>query len=443
MMRRALALALLLLLPSRLAVAQTTVQSSSPTLAELLQNIYGPRGLIVDSESVLPDGSTHSAHFNGAFQSEFKQINIALVRQLGALPIPSPASGFTYTFDTSTGTFVRSTQSFGPILADRAETIGRGKFAFGYSFQQFAFQTFDGLRLSHIPAVFTHDDFQLGGGRADVITTENSISASVLQSTFSLTYGPTDRIDVSLGVPMIRTALEGSSDARIHRVGTGTSTAIHFFRDPDAPGSYGDERLFVTHGSATGLGDIIVRGKGTLIKTARAGVAVGVEARLPTGDETNLLGSGAVGIKLFEAVSVIYGPVAPHVNIAYQWNSSSVLAGDVAAGTKGDIPDELSYVLGADLSVDKRVSLAAELIGRHSTDSPRLSSRTFSVPNQPGVSFPDISFSSGSLNVLSGAVGMKANIAGTALVTFNLHFKLNDSGVRARVTPLIGLEYGF
>ena len=110
------------------AFAQTTVQSSSPTLAELLRNIYGPNGLIVDSESVLPDGSTHSAHFNGAFQAEFGQINIALVRQLGALPIPSPASGFTYAFDPASGTFVRSTQSFGPILADRAETIGARTF---------------------------------------------------------------------------------------------------------------------------------------------------------------------------------------------------------------------------------------------------------------------------------------------------------------------------
>ena len=167
-------------LPRR-AVAQTTVQSTSPTLAEMLQNIYGAHGLTVDSEAVLPDGSTHSAHFNGAFQSEFERINIALVRQLGGLPIPSPASGFTYAFDNSTGTFVRSTQSFGPILADRAETIGRGRFAFGYSMQQFSFETFDGLRLRHIPAVFTHDDFNLGGGRADVITTNNAITASVSQ----------------------------------------------------------------------------------------------------------------------------------------------------------------------------------------------------------------------------------------------------------------------
>src|SRR6185436_5992941 len=78
---------------ARPAAAQSSTASSSPTLAELLKNIYGPRGLIVDSENVLPDGSTHSGHFNGAFQSEFERFNITLVRQLAALPIPSPASG--------------------------------------------------------------------------------------------------------------------------------------------------------------------------------------------------------------------------------------------------------------------------------------------------------------------------------------------------------------
>ena len=203
MIRRLIATSFLIASVTTPAAAQTTVESRSPTLAELLQNVYGPHGLTVDSEAVLPDGSTHSAHFNGAFQSEFERINIALVRQLGALPIPSPASGFTYAFDSSTGTFVRSTQSFGPILADRAETIGRGRFAFGYSLQQFSFETFDGLSLSHIPAVFTHDDFNLGGGRADVITTTNAIKAAVTQSTFSLTYGASERFDISFGLSAV------------------------------------------------------------------------------------------------------------------------------------------------------------------------------------------------------------------------------------------------
>ena len=87
-------------------------------LSLLFRDIYGPNGLVVDSEAVLPDGSTHSGHFNSGFQSEFTQFNVAMASQLTALPLPSPAAGFTYTFDTSTGTFKRSTQSFGPILSD-------------------------------------------------------------------------------------------------------------------------------------------------------------------------------------------------------------------------------------------------------------------------------------------------------------------------------------
>jgi hypothetical protein len=425
------------------AAAQTTVQSTSPTLAELLKNVYGPHGLIVESEAVLPDGSTHSAHFNSGFQSEFGTINIALVRQLGALPIPSPASGFTYAFDNSTGTFVRSTQSFGPILGDRAETIGRGRFAFGYSLQQFSFETFDGLRLSHIPAVFRHDDFILGGGRADVITTNNAITASVTQSTLSLTYGAAERLDISFGVPLIQTSLKVVSDATIHRIGTAANPAIHFFRDPNAPGTFGSERSFIASGSAAGLGDLIVRAKRTALKTAHAGIAIGLETRLPTGQEENLLGSGSFGVKVFEAASATYRRITPHVDVAYQWNGSSVLAGDVTTNVKGDLPDELSYVVGADVGIEKRLSIAFDVLGRHSKDAPRISSGTFRAAESPAESFNDIAFSVGSLNVASGAFGLKANIAGSLLVTFNVLFKLNDAGVQAKVTPLVGLEYGF
>jgi hypothetical protein len=436
-------LCLALLAPSTPLFAQTTVQSSSPTLAELLRRVYGPDGLTVNSEAVLPDGSTHSAHFNGAFQSEFTQINIALVRQLGALPIPSPASGFTYAFDTSTGTFVRSTQSFGPILADRAETIGRGRFAFGYSLQEFSFHTFDGMRLSHIPAVFTHDNFQQGGGLADVITTQNAIAASVTQSAFSLTYGPTDRLDLSLAVPVIRTTLGVTSDATIHRLGTASNPAIHFFRDPAAPGTYGSERRYESKGTASGLGDLIVRGKGTALKTPRAGIAIGLEARLPTGNEENLLGSGAVGVKLFEAVSFAFGRITPHINAGYQWNGRSVLAGDLADDRTADFPDELSYIVGADIAVERRLSMDVELLGRHAADAPRLTRRTFVSPSDPSAQFADIAFTSRSLDALSGAFGLKANVAGTALVTFNLLFKLDEAGVRTKATPLIGVEYSF
>ena len=139
---------------------------SAPKLALLIPHLFGPDGLSVDSQARLPDGSTHSAHFNSAFQAEFNQFNIALASQLAAVPLPTPASGFTYTFDSSLGVFQRSTQSFGPILTERADTIGRRKFTFGFTYQHFGFDSIEGLGLQDVPAVFTHDEATgAAGGR--------------------------------------------------------------------------------------------------------------------------------------------------------------------------------------------------------------------------------------------------------------------------------------
>lgn len=424
------------LLSPRAAAAQ------SGELALLFQQVFGPTGLRVDSEAVLPDGSTHSAHFNSAFQSNFTQINIALAGQLTALPQPSPASGFTYAFDPDTGTFVRSTQSFGPILADRAETIGRGRFSFGFTSQFFSFDTLEGLDLANLPAVFTHDDAQLGGGRADVVTTANTIEASVAQMTSVVSYGVTNRLDVSLAVPVITTRLSVRSFATIHRIGTAATPATHFFRDPDAPGTYGTERLFTAAGSASGLGDLILRMKATVLREAQRGLAVGVETRFPTGDERNLLGSGAWGVKPFLAFSSSFGRVSPHVNLAYQWNGESLLAGDVLEGRKATLPGQLLYAAGVDLGVHPRLTLGLDLLGQRIVDSPRLRPQTFSSAVS-GEQFPDIVFSTTSYSILTGSAGFKVNVANRLLGIFNVRFHLGSGGLADRATPLVGLEYGF
>ena len=134
MTRRVLTLAFVVLV-----ALPAGARAQSDKLAHLLPTLYGLQGLSVNSNAPLPDGSTHSAHFNNAFQSRFNQFNAALASQLSALPLPSPSSGFTYTMDPALGVFTRSTQSFGPIMAERAETMGKGKFAFGFGVQHFGF----------------------------------------------------------------------------------------------------------------------------------------------------------------------------------------------------------------------------------------------------------------------------------------------------------------
>jgi hypothetical protein len=88
-----------------LSTLHADAQTKASSLATLFEEIYGPNGLVLSSDDVSLDGTTHAAHFNSAFQSDFRLVNIALTGQLTAVPLPSPASGFTYQFDSSTGTF--------------------------------------------------------------------------------------------------------------------------------------------------------------------------------------------------------------------------------------------------------------------------------------------------------------------------------------------------
>src|SRR4029453_180296 len=232
-----------------ISVTPAAAQNHPESLATLFQDFYGPNGPVVNSDDVQLDGTNHAAHFNSAFQSDFRLVNIALTSQLTAVPLPSPASGFTYKFDSATGTFVRSTNSFGPILSDRAETIGRGRLAFGFSYQFFSFDHLDGVRLTAVPAVFRHDGFESGGGRADVVSTMNSAEATVSQFTGALTYGITDRVDVSLAVPVVLTRLSLLSNATIYRLGTGGNVRVHYFRDDVAIGGYGSSHQYFIEGS--------------------------------------------------------------------------------------------------------------------------------------------------------------------------------------------------
>src|SRR5262245_66571027 len=66
------------------------------TLATMFTDLFGPRGLVVDSLSALPGEQSHSAHFNSDFQFNFTQIGTALVRHFVCVPPQSPAGGTTF-----------------------------------------------------------------------------------------------------------------------------------------------------------------------------------------------------------------------------------------------------------------------------------------------------------------------------------------------------------
>ncbi len=75
-------------------------------------------------------------------------------------------------------------------------------------------------------------------------------------------------------------------------------------------------------------------------------------------------------------------------------------------------------------------------------DAKRLTPQDFHALDGRSV-FPNIAFSNDSFNELNGSFGMKANVFGRLLVNVNLLFRLDATGLRDKVTPLIGFDYAF
>jgi hypothetical protein len=156
----------------------------------------------------------------------------------------------------------------------------------------------------------------------------------------------------------------------------------------------------------------------------------------------NLLGTGATAVQPFAIVSTTLQNVSPHANVSYQWNGSSVLAGNPAAGTSGSFPDQVQYAAGADVAVNKHFTLAFDVLGRYIRNAERLRREDFHALDGASV-FPNVTFSRDSFQTLNGAIGTKINVFGRVLVDANLLFSLDDHGVRDKITPLIGFEYSF
>ncbi len=133
---------------------------------------------------------------------------------------------------------------------------------------------------------------------------------------------------------------------------------------------------------------------------------------------------------------------SPHINLGYQWNGDSVLAGDVVTGKEEDMPDLILLTVGADIGISETVTLAVDILGQRVIDSPRLAPSTFTGLDPAGTQFPDIGFTGEeSFNEISAAVGAKFNPFKTMLINVNLLISLDDNGLRDDLTTLVGIEY--
>jgi hypothetical protein len=385
----------------------------------------------------------------GTGGSSLAGFNTTIGQVVGQLPLAVPVSGYVLGIDTKTGVPVNINDNLGSVLTERGNTVGKHHLFLGFTFQRFVFQSVDGTNLNNLPTVYAVS------GSSDFGNTKGGISANVNQYTAIAAFGLTGRIDLSVTLPFERMSISGT------RTSQQLYTSSGGLSGPPTSGSLS--------GSASGVGDLLLNMKGTVIDRERSKLAMGLEARFPTGDAYNLLGSGAYGVKPYVVFSRHSGKYTPHVNLGYQWNGFSVLRVNPCYYTNATcgfrqqgqpqlppstlrLPDSLDYSAGVDIGVVKTLSFVADLVGQRFFNAPRVTPAAPAGELNPPI--PGLPISLGNLatvglvnssyNVDNLGLGLKWNPAGHLILSANALIRLDSGGLRpARVVPLAGISYRF
>src|SRR5262249_34458236 len=126
-----------------------------------------------------------------------------------------------------------------------------------------------------------------------------------------------------------------------------------------------DQNTFPESGSASGVGDVVLRAKYNLTRGTSSSVAAAVDLRLPTGDSDNLLGTGGSQAKLFLIAGGGTGRLSPRA-------SAGFTASFGGADFLGDLPNEVNYTAGFDAGLHPKVTLTGDLLGRYLLDADRM-----------------------------------------------------------------------
>jgi hypothetical protein len=387
---------------------------------------------------LLPDsitGVNHGLHFIKATETSGGTVISFLTSAIGFsvsnTPITSSSSGTTFRFEG--GAPVATSTSGGPIFGERAQTLGRGRWFLGFGFSQVQFERLNGVSLSDIVFNFTHQnvgDTTIVGSPAlerDFIQMRLDMSVNLLVASFSTTYGLMEGVDVGVTVPFVRTSVSGHSTAEIFLVGGDT---LHHFA-----GTGLDPVLTATAsaaGIASGVGDVDGHLKIRVSQSQHFGIALLGSARFPTGDEGNLLGSGAFSARALGIVSARFGGFNPHGYVGYTFRNGDLQTNSVEGNA------------GFDNLLAPWATMAFDILGSWQVGASKIG---LPSPVQYNAPFPYTlqvtNLPSRRDDFLSMSFGFKFRTRrGIQLVT-NALFPLRDAGLQPQAMWTGGLEYSF
>jgi hypothetical protein len=331
----------------------------------------------------------------------------ALLVNLTSVPIATSSGGFLYRLNPELGTVQRASESFGAFFTERALTPGRGRASFGVSATTSEFNRLNGHDLRDGSLLTIANTFRDEPAPFDT----ESLTLNLRTSTMTLlaSVGVTDRLEIGGAVPFVRLTLDGQR-LNVYR-GTPLVQAS-------------------ASGTASGIADVAVRAKYTLVSGPGGGVAAAAEVRLPTGDETNLLGAGSTSWRVMGVGSVDQGRVGLHGN---------------AGMVRGGISNEFTFAGALSLAVQPRVTISAEFFGRHVSELRDLILVAEPHPTivDPPVDTLRLSAGPSGTTLLTALTGIKWNVTGTLVLGGHIAWPMAERGLTAAITPTVALEYAF
>jgi len=369
-------------------------------------------------------------------------IGTAISQNVATLPVSATSGGTTFRFEG--GVPVATSGSPGSVFGERAQTLGRGRAFVGANVTHLHLQSLRGVPMDGIQMVFTHEnvtgpacDSLVGASCApygvpthenDVIDLHLALDIDMTVTSFFLSYGLLDRVDVGVVLPIVSTSLRGTSDAQI--VPFGGTTAQHFFGGTPADPQLSTSRF--VDGSASGIGDIAARVKVNLNRSERTSFSLLADVRFPTGSEDDLLGSGHLAARGLGVLSARFGAFAPHANVGYLYRSGSSQNSAVLATVGFDHLMAPWATMAVDLVSELQVGDSKlRLPGPVTYDKPfRRTIDVTNIPNQRD-------------DLINGSFGFKFTTRAGITLVANALWPLNRGGLRPNVLWTGGLEYNF
>ncbi|HTO72974.1 MAG TPA: hypothetical protein VMJ30_04105 [Gemmatimonadales bacterium] len=377
--------------------------------------------------------SPHGSHFIGDAEAGGLTVVSFLTNSVGlnasSFPIGGTSGGTSFTLVG--GVPVRTTSSLGPIFADRADNLGKGRFLMGADVNYIRYRSLRGVPMDNLNFNFTHQnvgDPAMGNPNFenDFITVQMSLNVDQLVAAAFVTYGLLNHLDISVAVPVVHTSLEGETEAQINPFGL---PIVHYFAgDSINPILRASSTTF---GSATGLGDVAARLKWGVVSSTRFSMAALADVRFPTGDEANLLGAGHYSVRGVLVASSHFGSFSPHLNVGYLYREGT------------GVNDQVITYGGFDQLVAPWATMAVDILANWELGTP------FQVP--PPVEYTQpYAHEIVRTNVpdshdhrIDGSFGFKFRLSNAATALVNVLVPLRNGGVTPDVAYTTGLEFNF